>query len=94
MSEYKPEPYQKEEKANALTHMPGILLAIFGTPYLFYIGQKNNASDLQLWGIVLFGISMFILYLASVLYHSAHEPEKKKQFRIFDHVAIYFLRGC
>ena len=91
MPEYTPERYHLEEKANALTHLPGILLALVATPYLLYVGKQNNASDWQLLGIGLFGFSIFVLYFASTLYHSVHDLKKKKRLRIFDHIAIYFL---
>jgi len=34
---------------------------------------------------------MVTLYLASTLYHSSTNPEKRKKLKVFDHSAIYFL---
>ncbi len=83
--------YRNEEKANALTHVPGILMAIGGTPYLIKVAAANGASGTQKSGIILFGVSMLVLYLASTVYHSVHHPARKLVARKFDHIAIYFL---
>ncbi|MFQ5446308.1 MAG: hemolysin III family protein [Saprospiraceae bacterium] len=91
MPEASPAGHYKEEKANALTHAPGILMAIGGTPYLIKVAAANGASGTQIFGIVLFGVSMLVLYLASTIYHSIHDPERKRMARQFDHIAIYFL---
>jgi hemolysin III len=91
MPEITPERYFKEEKANALTHGLGVVLAIVSTPFLLNAADETGASRRELVGVVLFGLSMFILYLASTIYHSVHRPGPKKFCRKLDHIAIYFL---
>jgi hemolysin III len=81
----------KEEKANVLIHVPGILLALGGSPILMKTAAANGASGGQIFGIALFGVSMLVLYLASIVYHSVHDPARKRTARKFDHIAIYFL---
>jgi hemolysin III len=39
----------------------------------------------------IYGISLFLLYLASTLYHSFTNEKLKYIFKIFDHAAIYLL---
>ncbi|GHU57047.1 hypothetical protein FACS189442_5950 [Spirochaetia bacterium] len=39
----------------------------------------------------LFGASLFIMFLASTLYHAIQHEWAKRVFRILDHSAIYFL---
>lgn len=91
MPEITPERYFKEEKANALTHGLGVVLSLLGTPFLWKAAEAVNSTDRQLWGVALFGFSMFVLYLASTVYHSVHQPGPKRFCRKLDHIAIYFL---
>ncbi len=86
-----PERYLKEEKASALTHGLGVVLSLAGTPFLWQAAQRANSSERQLLGVALFGFSMFVLYLASTVYHSVHQPDRKRFCRKLDHIAIYFL---
>jgi hemolysin III len=91
MPEITPERYFKEEKANALTHGVGVVLSIIATPFLWKVAENVDSPSQQLWGVGLFGFSMFILYLASTVYHSVHQPGPKRFCRKLDHIAIYFL---
>jgi hemolysin III len=91
MPEITPERYRQEEKANALTHGLGVLLSLAGTPVLWNMAASQGASLRQLLGVGLFGASMLVLYLASTIYHSVHDPARKRFCRKLDHIAIYFL---
>ncbi len=91
MSQIPPERYYKEEKANAIIHGLGVVLSILGIPFLLKVALTADSSQRQVWGVALFGFSMFILYLASTIYHSVHRPGPKRLCRKIDHVAIYFL---
>ncbi|TAK32566.1 MAG: hypothetical protein EPO28_17685 [Saprospiraceae bacterium] len=91
MPEISPGRHLKEEKANVFTHAPGILLALGGTPILMKSAAASGASGAQIFGVALFGFSMLVLYLASIIYHSVHDPVRKHTARKFDHIAIYFL---
>jgi hemolysin III len=80
----------KEEQLNIWSHFSGIVLSIIGLLMLLYKGiQSGNA--LVVVSYTLYGVSMIVLYLASTLYHSAIELEKRKKLKVFDHAAIYFL---
>lgn len=79
-----------EEKINAITHGAGAVLALAGLVVL------TVASSLygSVWHIVSFsvyGTSLFLLYLASTLYHSFSNERLKYIFKIIDHSAIYLL---
>lgn len=91
MPEITPERYFREERANALTHGLGVVLSVVSMPFLWQAAQVINPSERQLWGVGLFGLSMFVLYLASTVYHSVHKPGPKRFCRKLDHIAIYFL---
>jgi hemolysin III len=85
------ESYLKQERANVITHLPGIILALAGTPMLAMLAASNSASAFQQSGIWLYGISMLMVYTASVLYHSVQDESRKRMLRKADHIAIYFL---
>lgn len=75
-----------EEKWNALTHALGLIMGSIG---LYVLVQQAN--DQQLLPILIYGLSVILLFAASTLYHTVTDPIKKKKLRIFDHVSIYYL---
>lgn len=79
-----------EEKLNALTHGVGAILALCGLISLTAEAYTNGG----LWHLVsfsIYGISLFLLYLSSTLYHSFTKERTKYILKIFDHAAIYLL---
>nr|WP_106780190.1 hemolysin III family protein [Lysinibacillus timonensis] len=79
---------KKEEFWNAMTHGIGAFLTIPATVLL--VGKAiENESTIQLISYVIFGISMFLLYLASTLYHSW--PTHKNFLKKMDHSSIFLL---
>ncbi|MCI1944281.1 PAQR family membrane homeostasis protein TrhA [Clostridium luticellarii] len=79
-----------EEIANAVTHGIGTLLSIAALVLLIVFSVEKGDK----WYVIsytIYGISMFILYLGSTLYHSITNVRAKKIFRIFDHASIYLL---
>lgn len=84
MSEYT----LREEKANMLTHLPGI---IFGFVVLVYY-MIQNAPTQNPWLIVstgVYAVFMTFSYVTSTLYHNEHNEHRKYLLRKFDHAAIY-----
>ena len=79
-----------EEFANALTHGLGALAALAGGAVLI-AGAAARGDRWQLAGAIVFSASLFLLYLASTLYHSARSPAAKTRLKVFDHCAIYVL---
>ena len=79
-----------EERVNALTHGVGAALAAAGLVFLVVSAYVYGG----LWHVVsfsIYGASLVLLYLASTLYHSFQNEERKHRLRIFDHAAIYLL---
>ena len=86
---FKSESVLLEEKWNAYSHALGIILAIIGGLLLF---QKNLTAIPYLKGSVLvYCISLVLLFMASTVYHSVQNPKLKKKLRIWDHISIYYL---
>jgi hemolysin III len=79
-----------EEFANALTHGIGALLAIGGSAVLITLAAVWG-DGWQLASAIVFGITLFLLYLSSTLYHALPHPRAKHVFKIADHCAIFLL---
>jgi len=78
-----------EEKLNAYSHAFGIVLAIIGSIFLF---QKNLAGTPYLYeSVLVYCLSLVLLFTASTVYHSVQNPKLKKKLRIWDHISIYYL---
>ncbi len=78
-----------EERWNALSHATGIVLAVVG---LFLLLNRNtHKTSYSIWSIVVYSLSLIVLYTASTLYHIASKKTLKKKLRIFDHASIYLL---
>lgn len=80
-----------EEIANAVSHGAGALLAIAGIPVLVVNALAVGRPAVEVFAVTLFGLSMFVLYLASTLYHALPPGAAKRLFRVLDHSAIYLL---
>jgi len=80
----------KKEIANSVSHGFGLALAVCGVPLLLWLGYKAP-TPLHFISAGIFGISLFMVYLSSTLYHSIQHARVKRIFRIFDHISIYFL---
>jgi len=79
-----------EEIANSVTHGIGAGLSIAALVILVVLASRRGDA----WRIVsfsIYGTTLFLLYLASTLYHSFVNPKIKNIFRILDHSAIYLL---
>lgn len=77
------------ERFNSFTHLLGAIAALAGCVVLVVFASLQG----DVWKIVSFsvyGVTLFLLYLFSVLYHS-FRGEAKKFFRRLDHLAIYLL---
>lgn len=79
---------KKEEFWNAMTHGIGAFLAIPATIVLVEKALYNE-SNIALVSYIIFGLSMFLLYLASTLYHSL--PTNKDLLKKLDHSSIFLL---
>jgi hemolysin III len=79
-----------EEKINIYTHAFGLLLSGIAFPFLLikaseFTGVSKPAS------LIIYGLSLLVLYAASTFYHAAKNPKRRRKLNIFDHAAIYVL---
>ncbi|WMI65307.1 hemolysin III family protein [Aestuariibaculum sp. YM273] len=78
-----------EEKLNATSHAIG---AIFGVVALVLLIVFNtNKTSYSLFSVVVYGLSIIVLFSASTLYHAVTHEKNKHYFRIVDHIGIYLL---
>jgi hemolysin III len=78
-----------EEQLNAISHGIGALLGIAGL--ILLIVFNTNKTEWSLFSVIVYGISLIVLFTASTLYHSMKGEKRKHYFRIIDHISIYFL---
>lgn len=87
MKVYKETPLQ--ERLNAITHGIGAIFGVLGLiALIIFNSYKTNWS---LFSVIVYGISIIVLFTASTLYHSVKNETKKHYFRIIDHISIYGL---
>ena len=90
MSELNHEYSEKEEKLNIISHAFGLLMGIIALPFLI---DKSMSFD-GFWkpaSIIIYGVSLLVLYTASTVYHAAKAPKLRRRLNIFDHAEIYVL---
>ncbi len=90
MSEYNHKYTKKEETLNIATHAFGLLLSIVAFPFLI-LKSLHFEGLWKSFSILVFGVSLIVLYAASTFYHAATKPKLRRRLNIFDHAAIYFL---
>ncbi len=79
-----------EEIGNAVTHGLGWILSAAGTGVLLTLAAHRGGSA-RVISVLVFGLSLILLYAASTMYHALPFSRAKKLFKLFDHSAIYLL---
>ena len=80
----------REEAANALTHGFGAVLGIVGLIALLFEASRTG-SAVTLIAVGMFGLTLVLVYLSSMLHHSSRNPRQKQLFLLFDHCSIFLL---
>jgi hemolysin III len=78
-----------EEKLNAISHGIGALFGIVALVLL--IINNTGKTEYSLFSVIVYGISIILLFTASSLYHAVRNETHKHYFRILDHISIYIL---
>lgn len=80
------------EPINGLTHLAGAILSFVGLLAMVLKAASLHASILQITAIIIFGISMILLYSASATYHMVIAKDRVIAFlRRIDHSMIFIL---
>ena len=79
----------KHERFNSISHLVGAALALAGSVVLVTFAAIDGDTR-RIVSYSIYGLTLFLLYLVSTLYHGLTGPAKRI-FRVLDHQAIYLL---
>lgn len=80
---------EKEEIMHTVTHAAGLILSGCIAAYCLIPSIiSGDAFHIVCASLYLFGTT--VMFLTSVLYHAARNPERKKVLRLLDHCMIFF----
>ena len=79
-----------EEVAHAVTHGIGAVLSAVGLVILV-LAALDTGTPLALTAAGVYGVTLFLCYITSALYHGVPHPRAKQFFLLLDHCAIYLL---
>jgi hemolysin III len=77
------------ERFNSITHLVGAVLALVGITVMVTLAAMKGEA-VRVLTLTVYGVTLFLLYLFSTLYHSLR-GRAKRIFRVLDHHAIYLL---
>lgn len=80
---------KKEELLNAWSHGFGAVLGLVGL--ILLIITIDSHKPWHLFSVIVYGLSIIILFTASTAYHAVLDYDLKRKFRIVDHISIYLL---
>lgn len=86
-----PEYTKGEEIFSAVSHIVGGGFGVIALLLCTIFSIKRGMDSLSIFCLVIYGISIIVLYTMSALYHFLRRNRAKKVFRVFDHCTIYFL---
>jgi hemolysin III len=78
-----------EERLNAWSHALGAVLGVAGLVLLIVFLKRE--TPYALFSVIVYGMSIIVLFLASTFYHAVKSDKRKHYFRIVDHISIYLL---
>ena len=79
-----------DEILNAVTHGIGAVVALAAAAVLITLAAVFGDAY-AIIGSAIYGTSLLLLYVASTLYHAAHDGVAKQRLKVFDHCMIYVL---
>lgn len=80
------------EPFNGLSHLIGAILGVFALIAMMVKGVMEDASSLTITALVLFGVSIILLYASSATYHIVIAKDHViHMLRRLDHSMIYLL---
>ncbi|RZN84092.1 MAG: hemolysin III family protein [Winogradskyella sp.] len=80
---------KREELLNAWSHGISAVLGIVGL--ILLIINVDSSKPWSLFSVIIYGLSIVILFTASTAYHAISNYDLKQKFRVVDHISIYLL---
>lgn len=84
-----PQQSSVNELANVITHGVGLLLSIAGAISLILAGLSSGYT--VMFGLAIYGFTLTLVYVCSVLSHAVRDPSSKLVLRAWDQGSIYLL---
>lgn len=81
-----PQYSQTEDICNSVTHIIGAVLTVYGT----YLLILNSSMPSFIVCALIYGVTIFSMFLVSSVYHAIRDQEVKGAVRKADHAVIYF----
>lgn len=81
---------QAEEKLSARSHYVGAALSVIGAIVLLVFAAKTGDVG-KILSMLVYGVSLIVLYILSSLYHSTSDQAKRKKMQKCDHASISIL---
>lgn len=81
-----------KDPVSAITHFIGAVLSIPITIAMITVANNNGAEPVEIASLLIFGLSLFLLYTASTVYHTIDGTEETNvMLKKIDHMMIYVL---
>src|SRR5690349_24715367 len=77
-----PELELREEKANAITHVAGILFGLVSVPFLI-LNACKTCGHYVIAGISMYGLSFLMVFTFSTIFHLQKEGRRRHLSKIF-----------
>ncbi len=90
LSRFRPKHPRREELYNSITHGLGALLSVAGLVVLVVLSALQG-DPWRVVAVSIYGATLVLLYMASMLYHGVRRLRLKYLFEILDHIGIYLL---
>lgn len=79
-----------EEKANVITHGIGVVFGFLALILLLIHSELHGDTELVV-SVCIYGISLILLYSASMMYHAVSAKHVKAILQVLDHSCVYIL---
>lgn len=81
-----------KDPISAISHLVGAVLSIPVTIAMIKVAVNDGAGTVDIVSLVIFGLSLFLLYTASTVYHTVDGTEETNlMLKKIDHMMIYVL---
>lgn len=81
-----------KDPVSAISHLIGAILSIPVTIAMIRVAVNDGASAVDIASLIIFGLSLFLLYTASTVYHTVNTNEQTTLLlKKIDHMMIYVL---
>jgi len=81
----------EEEKSNHWTHLVGV---VFALSCIWMVWPAAALGWQWTMGVLFYIVGMFLMFLASTLYHWVPQGRVKRALRKCDHISIYVMIAC